>query len=280
MKIDLHCHSFYSDGTQSPEFLVQRAAENQLTHLAITDHDCIAGLNNLPADLMGVSIIKGVEISCGWQSIEVHIVGLFIDPDNHDLTLLLESQQGARHLRVEQMHKNLAELGIKGLMGYLEALPAIAYTRSQVADFLVEQKVCKTKQKSFKTHLAKGGKIYVAPDWCHLETGISAIKSAGGLAVLAHPGRYPINKTTLAELVTAFTLCGGEALESRYPNIDLKMIKQIETLAEVNGLYLSAGSDFHTAAAHWTDVGKFPALETSNKKGIWLHPKWQGELQI
>jgi predicted metal-dependent phosphoesterase TrpH len=274
MKIDLHCHSYYSDGTQSPEFLVQRAAENQLTHLAITDHDCIAGLDSLPADLMGVSMINGVEISCGWESIEVHIVGLFFNPDNIDLIHLLESQQAARRSRVELMHKKLVALDTTGLMDYLEALPAIAYTRSHVADFLVEQKVCKTKQKSFKTHLGKGGKVYVAPDWCDLQTGIAVIKAAGGLAVLAHPGRYPINKTTLATLTTAFTDCGGEALESRYPNIDPKMVEQLERLAEVNGLYLSAGSDFHTAAAHWTDVGKFPALETSNEKGIWSHPKW------
>lgn len=276
MKADLHCHSYYSDGTQSPDFLVQRAIENELTHLAITDHDCTAALDEIPDEATALSIIAGVEISCRWESLEIHVVGLFVDNKNAKLETLLASQQLARRQRVKAMSEKLEVLGTFGLFESLEAMPCIALTRSHVAHFLVSQGVCKTHQKAFKTHLNKRGKIYVAPTWCELEEAIFAIAAAGGIAVLAHPGRYPLNKNKLDALVAAFKTSGGEAIEGSYRSIEPKVMQQLAQLAVKYDLYLSAGSDFHDPAAKWTDIGRFPPLEQVNEEqAVWHHPIWR-----
>jgi len=286
MKADLHCHSYYSDGTQSPALLVQRAIENQVTHLAITDHDCTAAFDEVlgdevlgdevPSGLTEISVINGVEISCGWESLEIHVVGLFVDHKNPELQTLLTMQQLARRQRVQAMNEKLEAQGTFGLLDSLEAMPCMAYTRSHVAHFLVSQGVCKTHQKAFKTHLAKRGKIYVASDWCGLAEAVFAIKAAGGIAVLAHPGRYPLNKVKLETLALAFKAVGGEALEGSYGNINPKVMQQLAQLAIKHGLYLSAGSDFHDPVARWTNIGRFPPLEQVNQEhAIWQHPIWQ-----
>lgn len=275
MKADLHCHSHFSDGKQSPSFLLQRARENQLTHLALTDHDCIDGLASLQRDATDITIINGVELSCLWNTMEIHIVGLFIDPTNSHIEKLLASQQAQREKRAQAIDKNLQKLGTHGLMSYLQSLPCTAYTRSHIADFLVQEKVCKNKQKAFKTHLGKRGRVYAAASCCSLQEGITAILNASGIAVVAHPGRYSLSKTKLSSLLDDFKICGGEAIEGSYSNIDPTTKTYLSKLAEEKSLYLSVGSDFHDAAATWTDIGKFPALDQQAiKNAIWLHPKW------
>lgn len=275
MKVDLHCHSYFSDGKHAPEYLLQRAIENKVTQLAITDHDCTQALELIPDQTVGPVIVKGVEISCQWNSMEIHIVGLLIDPANNALRELLSSQQQLRKLRIQEIDEKLRALGAQGLLPYFEKLPCVSYTRSHVADFLVEQKICKNRQKAFKSHLGKRGKIYVGSNWCSLIKAVECIRAAEGIPVLAHPGRYPLSWRKLETLVDEFKDCGGEALEGSYSNIDPNKKKRLGELARAKNLYLSCGSDFHDAAAHWTDIGKFPALDQqAQKNAIWLHPKW------
>jgi predicted metal-dependent phosphoesterase TrpH len=275
-RLDLHCHSYYSDGTTSIADLLKRAGENGVTHLAITDHDCVDGLEDVAGYETDVVVIPGVEISSAWQGIEVHIVGLFVDRHEAHLQSLLLAQQAARRTRVEKMSTMLETQGTSGLNDYLEALPAVSLTRSHVANFLVEQGVCKTRQKSFKSHLSRRGKIYVESQWCALEIAINAIAQAGGIAVLAHPGRYPISKSKLALLAREFKASGGVALEGSYPNIEPNMMRRLEVLAIDCGLLLSCGSDFHDPEARWTDIGKFPRLgQSAQSHGVWQHPVWR-----
>ncbi|PCI81429.1 MAG: phosphatase [SAR86 cluster bacterium] len=275
MKADLHCHSHFSDGKESPSFLLQRATVNGLTHLALTDHDCIDGLEPLQSEARDITIINGVELSCLWNTMEIHIVGLFIDTKNSHIEKLLASQQTQRENRAQAIDKNLQKLGTHGLMAYLQSLPCTAYTRSHIADFLVQEKICKNRQKAFKTHLGKRGRVYAAASCCSLQEGVSTILKASGIAVVAHPGRYSLSKTKLSSLLDDFKECGGEAIEGSYSNIDPTTKAYLSKLAEEKSLYLSVGSDFHDAAATWTDIGKFPALDQQAiKNAIWLHPKW------
>jgi predicted metal-dependent phosphoesterase TrpH len=275
MKVDLHCHSHFSDGKHPPAELIQRALQNNVTHLAITDHDCTAALNDINTLTTDIEIINGVELSCDWQGSEVHIVGLLIDPRDPGMTELLAAQQQKRSLRMQGMDTKLELLGHQGLLSYLQELPCIAFTRSHVADFLVARGICKNRQKAFKTHLGKRGKIYVGVDWCSLTHAITEIKNAGGIAVLAHPGRYPLSKRRLETLVEDFSAAGGEALEASYSNIEPRSKLHLSELASAHQLYVSVGSDFHDAAAHWTDIGKFPALDQhTQKNAIWCHPRW------
>ena len=275
MKADLHCHSYYSDGKQSPTFLLARATRNRVTHLALTDHDCIDGIAELRASAGDITIIDGVELSCIWNTQEIHIVGLLIDRANEHIGKLLASQQAERRKRAEAIDHRLQKLDVRGLLPYLDSLRCTAYTRSHIADFLVQEKICKNRQKAFKTHLGRRGKVYAPAGCCTLEAGVAAIREAGGIAIVAHPGRYSLSKTKLSALLDDFKDCGGEAIEGSYSNIDPTTKAYLGKLAEEKALLLSVGSDFHDAEATWTDIGKFPALDQrAIKNAIWVHPKW------
>jgi|TARA_B100002003_G_scaffold251730_1_gene297032 hypothetical protein len=273
LKVDLHCHSHFSDGKHSPEFLLSRADHNQLTHLAITDHDYVAF--PLTENNSSVNLIPGVEISCLWEEVEIHVVGLLIDPANQPLQDLLLTQQQKRQHRIAKIDQLLKELEMTGLWRHLEELNCTSYTRSHVADFLVEKGLCKNRKRAFGTYLGRRGKLYIEPHWCGITDAVKAINDSGGIAVLAHPGRYPLGKNKLRRLLTEFSECGGEALEVCYANIDRSTRDRLSRLCLSFELWASMGSDFHDSSAHWTDVGKFPVLpELLLNTAIWLHPKW------
>ncbi|MCG8415830.1 MAG: PHP domain-containing protein [Pseudomonadales bacterium] len=275
MKPDLHCHSHFSDGKHTPAFLIEKAIANGISHLAITDHDCITWKTGGDWEVQDLQLIPGVEISAQWQEKEVHIVGLFIDPADSALNRMLEDQRLARRKRITAMDQCLQKFGIEGLVSYLEQLPCLAWTRSHVAEFLVKGGHCKNWDQAFKRFLSRRGKAYVPIQWTALEDVVRLIRAAGGVAVLAHPGRYALSKTKLSGLVSEFVAAGGEALEGSYGNIDPKTKKLIAEKADAENLYVSVGSDFHDAERHWTDIGKAPALDrTSTKNAIWNHPRW------
>jgi predicted metal-dependent phosphoesterase TrpH len=275
VKADLHCHSHFSDGKHSPEFLLQRAADNGISHLAITDHDCLDCHQQTLASAAGLTLIPGVEISCNWENREIHVVGLGVDASAGDLTRSLETQQAKRQARILAMHDMLVSLGINGLDQHMDSLPAVSWTRSHVAEFLVDNGHCKNWDKAFKRYLGRRGKIWVPIAWLELAEAIELIRQAGGIAVLAHPGRYSLSRRKLQQLAEAFRLAGGEGLEGSYGNIDPVMRRQLCELAMEQGLYISQGSDFHNADRHWTDLGKMPNLDTAAiKNAIWDHPRW------
>gem|GEM_PF-11914 len=275
MKVDLHSHSYYSDGKHSPAFLLQRALQNGLTHLAVTDHDCLKACDELAALSTDLTIINGVEISCNWEELEIHVLGLCIDTSNAALTDLLAKQQQHRRDRMKAMDAKLNGLGTTGLWDYLNALPCVAFTRSHVADFLVQRGRSANRQKAFKAYLSKRGRIYIAPQWCGMLEAIAAIRAAGGIACIAHPCRYSISKRKLERLVAEFKAAGGEALEVSYGNIQPEHQLYLQRLASAQQLWTSVGSDFHDSEATWTDLGRFPALdEAAKKSAIWLHPGW------
>lgn len=254
--------------------MIDRAIANGVSQLAITDHDCrpdLAGVSGLDQ----IKLIHGVEISCQWEKLEIHVVGLKVDHETEGLRQLLNAQQSARRTRVELIAAKLEKLGHSGLLDWLERLPCIAYTRSHVANFLVETGGSKTRQKAFKQYLGKGARAYVPAAWCTMAQVIEVIQQAGGIAVLAHAGRYPVNKRGLERLVGEFKSAGGDALEVRYPNISVPMMRQLEALGEAANLLFSMGSDFHDPAAHWTDIGKFPPLRGEQlQRCVTEHDRW------
>lgn len=273
-KPDLHCHSHFSDGKHSPDDVLQKALANQVSHLSITDHDCVEAYRHLQVP-EALTVVPGVEISCQWQTREIHLVGLCLDIDNPDLSALLARQQQTRRQRLLDFDSNLQKLGIHGLQQWIEQQSCIAITRTHIADFLVANKHSKNHQKAFKQYLSRRGKAYVAGQWCSIDEAVQAIHAAGGVVVLAHPGRYPLGRSRLRELLTDFAAAGGDGMETSYANIEPQMRNRLAELAIEFDLYQSLGSDFHSDQAHWTDIGKFPAFgESAKKNAIWLHPRW------
>ncbi|MFK7865011.1 MAG: PHP domain-containing protein [Pseudohongiellaceae bacterium] len=274
MKFDLHCHSYYSDGSHPPDFLMHRAVQNGVTHLSITDHDCIEVYKQELAIPTELKLVSGVEISCAWDNQEIHIVGLGIDVNDQSLNSLLAAQQASRTRRTTEIAHNLAKITQADLAGYFESLPCISRTRTHIAHFLVAEGICKNHQQAFKKYLSRSGKIYSPASWCSLEEAISSIDNAGGIAVLAHPSRYPYTRKKLIRLIENFKESGGSAIETAYSNLSPITQKNLELLCEETSLYASAGSDFHSAENRWTDIGKFHRFAEGKKNAIWNHPKW------
>jgi predicted metal-dependent phosphoesterase TrpH len=274
MKFDLHCHSHFSDGNHPPEFLIQRAIANNVTHLAITDHDCVQVFKQPVEVPQELTLIPGVEISCTWNGQEIHVVGLGIDVEAQQLTAILDIQQKSRRERAATMAKRLASFTDYDLESYLESLPCISRTRSHIANFLVKEGASKNHQQAFKKYLSRKGKLYCPANWCDLETAISSINAAGGIAVVAHPSRYPFTRKKLLSLLSDFKQAGGAAIETAYSNLDPLARKKLEDACDEMDMYASCGSDFHSIENTWTDIGKFHSFAESKKNSIWNHPRW------
>ena len=274
MNVDLHCHSHFSDGQHPPQFLLDRAVANNVTHLAITDHDCLLNCSELKVP-PGLTLVPGLEISASWRAMEIHIVGLSIDAGSKPLQDFVSRQQQLRRDRISAMDKKLSGQNISGLLDYLQSKPCISWTRGHVAEFLVSKGHVKDMQRAFKRFLRPGGSAHVAAQWPEIGEAIAAIQQASGIAVLAHPGRYGLTRSKLGRLMDDFQQDGGDAVEVSYGSINHVQRTSLITMTQERGLYASAGSDFHSAERQWTDMGKVPALGSAAiKNAIWAHPRW------
>jgi 3',5'-nucleoside bisphosphate phosphatase len=273
--IDLHSHTWFSDGQLSPAQLLTRAAELGLTHLAITDHDSIAAHRVAEPVPSGLELIAGVEISTLWENKEVHIVGLMIDISSPELTLLLDQQQQKRRERALNIGRQLERAGICGLANYLSQLPCEAVGRNHIADFLISTGRAASKQQAFTKHLGHRGRYHEPADWCSIGDAVQAIKTAGGVAVVAHPDRYKLNKIKLKRLFEEFRDAGGEAIEVSYSNLHPEKLQLLANYCVSLGLRASIGSDFHSPDNTWMDLGRIRRLPSQcEEQAIWTHPRW------
>lgn len=280
--IDLHSHTWFSDGLLSPHELMRRAAELGIRHLAITDHDSIAAHRDVPVHDIppGMQLITGVEVSTLWDNREIHIVGLFIDIDDTPLNDLLQRQQNKRRQRALDIGLKLEKAGITGLGDYLATLPCEAISRNHVADFLIAGGHASSKQQAFSKHLGKRGRYHSQADWCSISEAVTAIRAANGIAVVAHPDRYKLNRVKLRRLLTEFTEAGGDALEVSYSNLHPDKMNNLADLCCELDMWASVGSDFHTPHTTWMDLGRIRKLPAHcEERALWLHPRWRPEDQ-
>lgn len=259
LAVDLHCHSTVSDGCLSPEEVVTLANLRGCKLFALTDHDILEGLApaRAKADALGMQFIDGVEISVSWGKHTLHIVGLHIDPNNPSL------QEGLHHIRIgrqgraEKMGLALEKFGITdalaGAQKYVQN-PAMI-TRTHFARYLIEAGHAKNMAAVFKRFLVKGKPGYVDHEWAALRDAIDWIKAAGGVAVLAHPGRYAIGSTKMRDLLKEFIYLGGEAIEvlsgSHAPNHTATFAQY----AREFNLLASVGTDFHASKEGFREPG-------------------------
>lgn len=268
---DLHCHSTASDGTLSPTELVQRACKQGVTHLALTDHDTIQGLAEarIAAETIGIKLINGIELSTSWQNKCFHIVGLGINPEAHALTAAIHNLQLTRNERAEQIADKLQK---KHIPGALEAVKKAAgnamITRTHFADFLLSQRHVSTQQEAFDRYLGNGKSAYVSTTWADLEQAVNWITEAGGVAVLAHPLRYQLTASWMKRLLTAFKDAGGQAIEVITGRTNPDEIRRSSLYACQFQLAGSVGSDFHSAANVWVELGKLAPLP-KNIQPVW-----------
>lgn len=270
---DFHCHSTASDGTLSAAAVVARAAGNGVTALALTDHDDLDGLAGGAAAARehGLDFVTGVEISIEWQGVSVHLLGLGFDPNHLDLVNGLASIRGGRVDRARKMGDALARCGIggafAGALRYAENPSLIS--RAHFARFLVEQGICKDVHKVFDHYLVPGKPGFVDHRWAGLQDAVAWIKAAGGVAVIAHPGRYKnISGGAMKRFFTEFAEAGGQAIEVVSGSHTPDHVLHFARLARHFGFYASRGSDFHGPGESYCDLGRLPALP-EDLKPVW-----------
>lgn len=267
LNADLHCHSIVSDGTLSPEALAERAKANGVELWALTDHDELGGQQRAmdAARALGLPYLTGAEISVTFANVTVHIVGLGMDPGNEDLMHGLRATRGGREQRAREMADGLAQVGIKG--AFEGALRYVGnpdlISRSHFARHLVDSGVCKDVSEVFRKYLTEGKPGFVPHRWAGLGDAVRWITGAGGVAVIAHPGRYKFTATEEYALFTEFKSHGGQAVEVvTGAHSTAEYAKYAGFCAEF-GLAASRGSDFHSPDESHTDLGKLPDLPGS-----------------
>jgi hypothetical protein len=257
--IDLHFHSNASDGALPPAEVITRAAERGARVLALTDHDCTDGLvaARAKAEELGITLVNGVEVSVTWGKHTLHIVGLDFDPQHPAFVAGLQTIRDGRVNRAREMAAGLDKIGIhgtfEGAMAHCDNPEMIG--RTHFARHLVQSGEVKDVRTVFRKYLTPGKPGYVPHEWASLPDAVGWIRAAGGVAVIAHPGRYELGRTLTERLLTDFIEAGGEAIEVVSGSHSLDETHKYALLAERFGLLASAGSDFHAPGEGGRDVG-------------------------
>ncbi len=273
LNADLHCHSVVSDGTLTPEALACRAHANGVHVWSLTDHDEVGGQERAKkaAEDLGMKYISGVEISVTWCSQTVHIVGLGIDHTNAALIEGLNQTRNGRTNRAKAIAAQLDQIGIKN--AYEGALQFVGnpelISRTHFARFLVDSGVCKDTNEVFANYLIDGKPGYVGHEWANLTDAVNWITQAGGIAVIAHPGRYNYTSLQLSELYAEFKELGGRGIEVVTGSHTKDEYKTFAKVALQHGFLASRGSDFHSPNESHVDLGTLPDLP-SQLQPVWL----------
>jgi 3',5'-nucleoside bisphosphate phosphatase len=256
LNADLHCHSVVSDGTLEPEALAARAHANGVELWALTDHDELRGQHRAiaAAQALGLPFLTGTEISVSFAGITVHIVGLGFDPDD-----------------AQDMADDLARVGIRGAFeGALRYVgnPELI-SRTHFARHLVDTGVCSDTHEVFRNYLVEGKPGFVPHRWASLGDAVRWITAAGGIAVIAHPGRYKFSPTEEYALFSEFKQHGGRGVEVITGSHTSADFAKYADMAIEFDLLASRGSDFHGPGESHTDLGRLPVLPGR------LSPVWE-----
>lgn len=251
--IDLHVHSICSDGTFTPEELVDLAIANDLVAFALTDHDTVDGVERAinAAKDRHIEVIPGVELSCEYiitptRRKEIHILGYRLDWKQKDLCEALVAVANERDERNRKMCENLSAAGYPiDYPSLVKRFGNTILTRAHFARFLLEKGAIPSIDSAFKKILAQDGPYFVMREYLTPQKAIDLIKKAGGIPVLAHPLIYKMSVTEIRNMIAElkeYGLQGIEAMYSRNHGTDEAFVRK---LADEYGLFITGGSDFH-----------------------------------
>jgi predicted metal-dependent phosphoesterase TrpH len=249
--VDLHTHTLRSDGVQTPAALVAAAAAAGIRTLAITDHDTLAGLPEARAagSRVGVDLIPGLEINSvaddadGFHEGELHVLGLGVNPDHPGLAAALDVQRRQRRYRFALIVDRLRDLGI-GIDAVMEPIvrdDGDSLGRPTAARALVAAGHATSVDDAFARLLTRGRPAYVPRQGLGPKGAIEAIRSAGGIAVLAHFADAATRPSVVRDLMAL----GLTGLEVYYRAFAAGTVVQLEALARSLRLVATGGSDYH-----------------------------------
>ncbi|ENW78483.1 MULTISPECIES: PHP domain-containing protein [unclassified Acinetobacter] len=276
--VDLHTHTHISDGTYSPEQLVEAAVDLKIKMLAVTDHDTMDALNRVQkhAQDYDIKIISGVEISSQWsrpnikKSYGVHIVALNMQ-DETPIKAMLENQKKVRAERAKvicSLLEKCIDFDIyPDVIAKVDGHPD-RVTRTHIAKTLVEKNIVSRPQQAFDRFLKEGKKAFVKFEGLGLKETIDVIHASQGFAVLAHPTRYDLSATNIRYLIELFAESGGDAVELP-PSVEPASTRQmVDRMIQQFDLAVSIGSDFHGDNMPWVKLGNTPRVK-EGQKGVW-----------
>ena len=251
---DLHLHTNYSDGTYTPEELVEKAVGAKLSCISITDHDTVGAIPEAmaAANASGIEILPGIEISCEYELREVHILGYLIDYKSSELLKRLETLKENRISRIYKITEKLNALGI-GLKAedVFSVANGATVGRLHVARAMVLKGLVKTVSEAFNRYIGDSGPAFSLGFRFTPEEAIKFIHDNAGVAVLAHP--YIIKDEELIFKLIGLGLMG---LEVYYPEHTAQMRGKYVSIAKELGLLATGGSDYHGKAKPYVNLGK------------------------
>ncbi len=262
-KADCHCHTVFSDGTLSPQALLDLAIEKQLTGLSITDHDTVDAYPiAIPyAASLGITLVPGIEISAHYQNTSIHVLGYAFDLASQELRAFCERLQVQREDRNHKILAKLAHINLPVTMTEIqERFPGGTIGRPHIAKLMVEKGYVKTMQKAFQRFLGEKQRCYVGGMTITVPEAIDVIHAAGGFAVLAHPhGLKPKILNALCEMPF-------DGLEVYYGHLSMKQEQPILSIAVRKNWLITGGSDFHGEKKSFHGLGcSFTPAETFAK---------------
>jgi predicted metal-dependent phosphoesterase TrpH len=258
LKVDFHSHTNLSDGSLAPQQLVDFMGERGVEVFSISDHDTLAAYDGAFEVPAGAGVVTGIEINTTWRENEVHVLGYGVALGPSPIRDLIAYNQSERRKRAEMMVHRLQHggYGITFEDVLREAGPAHALGRPHVAKALVRAGLTAGIESAFRDLLRRGKPGYVPQFYTSPRAAIETIAAAGGVPVLAHPGRLR-DRVLIDELAQ----CGLRGLEVFYPLHDAHEVADFRDTAQRLGLVMTAGADFHDIRYHAAGVGMDVAPE-------------------
>lgn len=248
----------------TPSAVAARAKANGVAVWALTDHDEVGGIAEARAAARDLDLryVTGVEISATWAGHTLHIVGLHIDETDETLIRGLADTRTGRTRRAQEIATELEKAGIPG--AYDGALKYVGnpdlISRMHFARYIAELGVCSSPAEVFTRYLVSGKPGYVPHRWASLADAVGWIHGAGGISVMAHPGRYKLNETEFGALFDEFKQLGGMAIEVTTGSHTVEQYGHYAKIAQQYGFLASRGSDFHGPGESRVDLGNLPPL--------------------
>lgn len=241
---DLHIHSNYSDGSMSPEKIIENAINLGVKSISITDHDCLSSQYVTKKIYDDIKVIPGIELSAEFEDIELHILGYFIDINNIELINTVNKLNKERIDRISEILLKLKKEGINLNIEDLDVDLNSTVGRSHVAKAMVTKGYYDSYKAAFTNHLVKGKESYVKGYKLNYKEAIQVINNSGGIPVLAHPGQ--IYKSLAVEnIIKNLKFFGLKGIEVYHPSHSKEQTNNFYNLAKKYKLLITGGSDFH-----------------------------------
>jgi hypothetical protein len=251
--VDLHLHSTQSDGAHSLNFLFQESAKKGLKAIVVTDHDvCTSGADIAPlAAKYNLETLVGVEISTSFENRDIHMLAYGVNTNSQALKRELEKIRESRHTRAKTMVQNLRDhYNLDISFSDVTKISAENIGRPHIAAALINKKIVRNISEAFKKYLHNDSLSFVAKRKLDTLKSIKLIHQAGGVAIVAHFGRY-YNLQMLEEMVDADL----DGIEIQHPSHTLKLKTELDLYCKRHNLLRSGGSDFHFAKNKMSGIG-------------------------